>query len=284
MGHHYNPRHYLRGFCVPDSRDQIWMYDKITQKFSLAGVKSVAQEPGYYSDDDEQWLSETVEHSAHGVLTKLRETGQINPDGRESLALYIGAMIYRVPHRRRKAGELYPYVRDEVLNQVVEELKQRAEEQPELGERLTNALTRLDQAWAEDEGHPPDTVTAVIRSPRPGERITDAIRRMTWRFVWSEGPSWFLTSDNPAYFFEGFGLGNPEAELVFPISSRLALHGCWQGRLGETLFLTARQALVKELNRRVASGAERFVFCSTREEWVQTLAHKPRPLLSRLQW
>jgi hypothetical protein len=66
------------------------------------------------------------------------------------------------------------------------------------------------------------------RTPWPGREMTELIYYMAWRFCTTRGPSFFITSDNPAFIFECYGLRNDEAELVFPISSDLALHGCWQ--------------------------------------------------------
>ena len=45
-----------------------------------------------------------------------------------------------------------------------------------------------------------------------------------------------------------------------------------------------RPSLVKEANRRVVSGAERFLFYHERRDWIATLADKPHPFLSRIQY
>lgn len=75
---------------------------------------------------------------------------------------------------------------------------------------------------------PPDIVRKTIETPWPFESMLHAIHNMHWRVLRAQGPSLFLTSDNPAYFFEGFGLGHQEAELVLPLSTHLLLHCSWQ--------------------------------------------------------
>ena len=101
---------------------------------------------------------------------------------------------------------------------------------------------------------------------------------------WAPANAQFLTGDNPAFFFEGFGLGTPRAELTFPIASDLALFGCWQGHKADLIHIQARPVLVRELNRRVASGSERFVFFHSEQAWVSTVADKQDPHLSEIRW
>ena len=42
--------------------------------------------------------------------------------------------------------------------------------------------------------------------------------------------------------------------------------------------------MVKEINRRVATGAERFVFSADPVPWLRSVCDKPEPYLSRIQW
>jgi hypothetical protein len=60
MGHHYVPQKYLRGFAELGNDDAIWMYDKKLRKFTNPGIKSVAQEAGFYSEEVEQQLNELL--------------------------------------------------------------------------------------------------------------------------------------------------------------------------------------------------------------------------------
>ena len=87
------------------------------------------------------------------------------------------------------------------------------------------------------------------------------------------------------FFFNCYGLEGEEAELVFPISSDLALHGSWQpSKLNEKQLTKAPQQLVKEFNRRIANTANRFLFYRQKAEWIRTLAQKTDPYLSKIIW
>jgi hypothetical protein len=107
---------------------------------------------------------------------------------------------------------------------------------------------------------------------------------MTWRFVTTAGPSYFLTSDNPAFVFEALGLGRPGAELTFPISTTLALHGSWQ--FGPTdLVISTNQKTVKELNRRIARSATRFLYYHEKQDWVASISKQnDQSTLNRINW
>jgi len=111
------------------------------------------------------------------------------------------------------------------------------------------------------------------------DRITQS-----WRIVGSKGPSFFLTSDNPAYIFDGYGLGKQESELTFPLATDLALFGSWPGQQTSIIHIQSKQRLVREANDRIASGAERFVFYLREEEWIAKVSDNKKPYLSRIKW
>ena len=107
---------------------------------------------------------------------------------------------------------------------------------------------------------------------------------MVWRFLIADrGPTRFLTTDNPAFFFELYGLSRKESELSFPISSKVCLLCNWQAGKNAEGFVGVPEIYVKEMNRRNTSTAIRFIFYHKRADWLATLAHK-RLDLNRIQW
>jgi len=131
---------------------------------------------------------------------------------------------------------------------------------------------------------PPANVLEQVRSPWPSREVLELVAKKTWRLVFSEPSISFVTSDTPAVFFEGLGLGNPDSELTMPLSPTLALIADHKGAPAATTVVRARPSLVREVNRRVVADAERFVFARTPQSWVRSAAHKTRPYLSRIQW
>ena len=284
MGSHYLPQQYLRGFEVPSDPGTIWVYDKKLSRFKHLPIKVVAQEPGFYDQSTEKALSENIEGPANTVLAALRKEKSLDRNHRLKLALYISAMIMRVPRRRRKAREMVPSAIQSTVDRTrnaVESLARRKGTDRLQVQRMLNEIERVRKMF---QLEPPPNLVHQIRSPWPSEKMVRTVYDMVWRIVRAPANAQFLTGDNPAFFFEGFGLGTPRAELTFPIASDLALFGCWQGHKADLIHIQARPVLVRELNRRVASGSERFVFFHSEQAWVATVADKQDPHLSEIRW
>jgi len=273
MGHHYVPRKYLRGFCEPGSDSFLWMFDKQEETFKRMRVDVIAQARQFYTPEVESQLEEFVEGPANAVIDKLRQRTSIDSGDRARLPLYVATMLRRVPHSRQRAAGWLP----EVLADTVREMKDFISQAAAAGHiSPSTEAERLAQADAAEEKfkkNPPQNVVEQIRTPWPTEREVQVIFAMTWRFLSTAGPSYYLTSDNPAFFFEDRGLARAESELTFPISSTLALHANWElGGQGRTY--RANQQAVKELNRRTASSATRFLFYRERASWIASVAKK----------
>lgn len=284
MGHHYVPQEYLKGFEAGGEPGLIWMYDKVSREFRKVPIAAAAQATGFYNEDTERRLNEVVEGPAHAALARLRRHEQLLQGDREALAAYMAVMLMRVPAKRRRSMAMFPSVVDKVMADVSALVEGWAKD-PKTDQRLA-ARRRLEVEWARERflEEPPEEVLARVRSPWPSKRVLEAVYSMTWRVVVAPKDNPFLTSDNPAFFFESLGLGRPESELTFPLAPDLALLGSWQGQREALLLVQPRPRVAKEINRRVASGAERFVFCDERRDWVAALADKRHPFLSRIQW
>ena len=284
MGHHYVPQAYLRAFSEAGSDDMIWMYDRAKCTWSRAAIDKVAQEKGYYAPDVEDFLGEKIEKPANAVLAKLRAGALPSSDERLTLSLYLGTMIERVPRRRRKGLDLLPSAIDNTLAEFRASLAEacRGQGRDEADVMKHDALlTRLRQRML---ANPPQEVLGNLRTPWPSQEMVTLLALMSWRFVRATGQDKFLTSDNPAFFFEGLGLRKVDAEITFPLAPDLALFGSWQGQLSATMFVSARPQLVKEGVRRIISTAERFIFSVAEWDWVKTVAIKQHPYLSKVQW
>jgi hypothetical protein len=282
MGKHYVPQEYLRGFATPDDPEQIWMFDKVTKRWSRAAIHKVAQERDYFTPEVEARLTAEVESPANIALKKLRGDRVFSDADRRALAVYIAVMIKRVPRRRRKAIALIPGA----LESTVTELRKKvAETIPEDDPRRAHLFEEIDRAELNLRETTPPEVLRQITEPWISREMLAAIDRMVWRFIPRYGnASQFITSDNPAYYFEAYGVGTERSELTFPVSSALALIGNHQGTARSTIFVRVPKDWTKEVNRRVATDAERFVFSPNRASWIETLALRRDPYLSRIVW
>ena len=194
-------------------------------------------------------------------------------------------MLKRVPSRRRKAMEMYPDTLDETVSKVREQIIELSKTTSNVDSQLVvRRLSQIETMYEQFAQNPPSEVLEFIREPWPSEGMLDALYRMTWLVLISSGPQYFITTDNPAFFFEAYGLATPKAEFSFPLSSTHVLHGCWQPAKADLIFLKAQQHLVREMNRRLSSGVERLAFYYQSAPWLQTILAKKNPYLSAIQW
>ena len=245
MGKHYVPQQYLHQFATLSDEDEIWMFDKQSKEFKLLPIKSVAQAPDFYSADDEEMLAKVVERPAQKPLKEL-QTGQgLEEEDRRRVAVYLESMIKRVPRTRKMAR---------------------------------NHLKRTP----EFESLSPSEQKDIIRRQWSSEELINCLMSMTWRVIKTDSPSLFITGDNPVS--NPVGLKPLTGEFSFALSPHFALHGSQQGPQRGLLWINAIPSIVKEINRRVVAGSDRFVFCHQKATWVKKISRNPRPTLNQIQW
>lgn len=286
MGHHYVPQEYLKGFTDPSAPIVLWQFDKKNKEFTKGpvAIKKIAQQRSYYDDDTESLLNAQVEIPGNRVLRQLRDDNyELTDSDRVALSIYIATMMKRVPHSRRRGERIAPTVLTNVTNELREQIRSAQADGLIDNVMAASHLTETDRVESQFALEPPPNIIKQIESPWPSEFMIGLIYSMTWRFVHATGSNYFVTTDNPAFFFQCWGLGSDKSEIVFPVSHRLAIFGSRTPLNGNDQTIT-RQQFVKEANRRIISDATRFVYCHRNENWIGTVAAKKKPYLSRIQW
>lgn len=286
MGHHYVPQEYLRGFAAASSPKALWQYDKDVKSFSSkpASIKKIAQRRQFYDDATEADLNQLVEIPGNQVLRKLRGGDLLLSDQEKlNLSVYIATMMKRVPHSRVRGEAIAP----KALAKVADRLRARIRDEVATGlvspERAALALDETDRVETMFSEDVPAEVRKQIESPWPTERIVDAVYGMHWRFAQETDGQFFITTDNPAFFFSGRGLGRSNSELTFPVSRTLAIFGSWSPTRRKNLVIRSSQ-FVKEANRRLISDATRFVYSQFNRDWIAKVSSKKAPYLSEIRW
>ena len=284
MGHHFVPRHYLRFFEDPEHPGMAWVHPRCDDP-RLASIKAIAQSSGFYDPDTEIELNRLVEAPAKPALQALREGAVVSSADRHRVALYVATMLYRVPHNRKRGESLAPAALAETVTELRDELQALQSEPSVSPERIQAWFSELDAAQRKFAKGLPAEVQRLVRSPWPGPTITNIIRRMTWRVLIASPPEAFATSDNPAFFFESMGLGNPEAELILPLSPMHCLH-CSHSRAGDSglVHLPAEREVVHEFNRRTATGVTSILIANARLGWPRKMLAGRKPSLNRIRW
>src|SRR6266566_4273701 len=280
MGHHFVPQAYLRAFQVPDSPGMIWLYPR-NEVPRLASIKNVAQASDFYHADVEADLNALVEAPANPCLEKLRRGEFIDAEGKYRTSVYIATMLKRVPRSRERGQGLIPKALDETVARLRGQITELAAQRAVDPDRLQKWLRNLEAVEKKFRVEPPAAVFDALRIPWPSAEMVNVIRSMRWRVVPAEPPEMFITSDNPAFFFEAFGLATERAELCLPLSPTRCLHCCHQRIAGgDQAFMSFDRETVREMNRRIASAATSIVMAKEKQPWPTKLLLKQNPYLS----
>ena len=286
MGHHSVPQKYLRGFTGPSCPNGLWQFDKKTLSYSKqpVSIAKIAQQRSFYDADTERLLNERVECPGNRVLDKLRSGNlSLNDEDRIHLSVYIATMLKRVAYHRAKAAAMAPGALREVTYELREQIRAYAHAGKISTEIARKPLAETDAAEAKFSSEMPDNVRRQIRSPWPAEAMIKLVYGMHWRLVCADGEDYFLTTDNPAFFFECYGLGTENSEFTFPVSCSLAIFGSWTP-VAKGNGISRQTRFVKEANRRLISAALRFIYSRDKVDWIPEVAAKDPPYLSRIRW
>lgn len=282
MGHHFVPQRLLRNFAVPGEPNVVFMYDKKEICFRKVSIKRAAQEPKFYPDEVEADLARTVESPTNPIIAKLLRKEILTSDERAQLSVYVAVMITRVPRYRRKSAGRMPKVLQETVDDLKKHFAKLAADEKLPTEKLDRVLAEIDRNHVALARNPPSQIVEQIRTPWASERIVGGIYSMAWH-VFSASTETFITGDAPVHVFDGFGVGRHESEFAFPLSPHIALVGEHQTVPRTLRFHQATPRMIREINRRLVSHAERFVFCHIEHEWLSLVAQK-NLLPSRIAW
>jgi hypothetical protein len=280
MGEHYVPRYYLRGFSQ-DAGKMIWAYDKQQRRNFSTQISKVANERGMYGAEMESRLANEIEGPANPVLDKVRTRQSINEKEKAILARYIAVMLYRVPESRNLVKKRAPLTAQQFYRELDQQLSAIGHANPEKRDLIERRRVEIEEKLNEIAEDPPPEVWLggiITGEDRPTFR---AIRDMRWTFFTVDEAPAFLTSDNPVFFFRHLGIGNAESELTFPVSSEVTLLATWNPDIVEGYFPATTQ-FIKEMNRRTAHNATRFVYFPSNEVWILPFVTKGNFQLHKL--
>ena len=290
MGHHYVPRWLLRKFEDPSKPGFVWQHDKQKLTSVQASISQVAQERGYYDELTETRLNNEVERPGSKAIQSIIDGQSLDSQLLFDLIYYIAVMIRRVPFHRKWAAEI-------ARSNLPQSLEQSRANGYAHFQRLA-AQDGFDQIWIDARSaeidavieklriKPPVELFEQINNPFPSELMIKTLLQMTWRVLENDGPQLFLTTDNPVFFArdKGYALGGLEAEVNFPLSTRISLHGSYAFDRRNFFRLQVRQRTVRELNRRLISQASRFVFTHDRSPWIGKLLPLKDVAWMRIGW
>ena len=281
MGQHYIPQYYLKGFSDSPISSNIWVYEKGSKQIFKKPIKKVANENKRWPESVEAYLANKIETPAKPVLDKIRNRQPIMQGDKEVLSAYMVVMLKRVPRGKERTKANAPKALNKAFAIVENNILKRFGENPSLAGVRQHYLQELQSLKFEYENEFPLELWYNNLNPENTPRLRATLPAMTWVFLTSERKQPFLTNDNPVFFFEGLGIGRPESEVTFPISSTIALWATWRKNLVEG-YIAAKDADIIQINRRTASTATKYVYYSIQAPWVVALINKKNMKLHRL--
>ncbi len=281
MGQHYIPKYYLEGFTEFPTSSNIWVYEKGSNRIFKTAIKTIANENNRWPKSVEEYLADQIEAPANLVLDRIRNRQPISQIDMDTLSAYMVIMLQRVPKGLERTKTKAPEVLDKVFNDVKAEITRLISEHPSKEAILQKRLQELPSLKLKYENDFPIEVWYQNLKPDALPQIRTILPTMTWVFFTSDKKQPFLTNDNPFFFFEGFGIGRPESEITFPISSTITLWATWHKNVREG-YISAKDHVIREFNRRTASAATKYVYYSEEAQWVVNLINKKNLRLNRL--
>lgn len=288
--HHTVPRFYLKGFTDPADPERIYVFRQGEPPF-CTGVKGVAFINNYYTYEDnagntksiERDLADLIEGPTVPVLTKIRARQSITKQEKEILARYISVMLTRVPAHRKRAEAWLPEAVEKFRPQLPELLEELLAKSPPALQTREQLLDMGHDYLDKYKEEPPSYLAVGLVS----DKYAFVFAQMNWVFYTSTTQRGFVTSDNPVFFFEGFGLVGKNGpsdmvEVTFPISTHICLWASWRGTPGiaDLAYAPATEALVTEINSRTASAALRELYYPGNPRWIRGLVNKDRAMFT----
>jgi hypothetical protein len=233
-----------------------------------------------YPDELERFLEREIERPAMQGIEKITTRKPISTADREALAKYMAFLSRRVPRGRERIAEYTPKVADEVKAEIVDALMAFVEDDPTLQEFADLRRLQVEEIISRIKENPPKELWHQGLMSHGSPRIIDSLLSMNWHFIYTDCNQ-FMTCDNPLFFFESVGIEHKKSELTLPFSSGVAL---WATRRAgpEDQYIDAPIAMVKEINRRTAHNATRFVYSKTNESWMLPFVRKLKYKISTL--
>ena len=218
-----------------------------------------------------------IEQSALVPLDQLRERSDLDEGGRVAVGEYLSAMIARTERARLRMAD---YLSRDIAS---------AKGDPELTAKQWNvpvapmldSLVKIEERLHDD---PLRTTEPLLHQVLELPGVLDHIVEMHWEVLTAESSEQFLTCDNPVFVGQAIGLIPPDGEFLFPLASEVALVGSWQRPRRSLTFLPASSRFIKEFNRHVVSGAERWLYFREPADWIKKVVQNPSTRTGRKPW
>lgn len=290
---HVVPRFYLRHFTQPDG--ELWTHDCVTGTARRSTPEKTAYETNIYTPTGEDGARidliedtlATIESQAASVYPELLAFKPLDTIAKLDFAAFLATMFARSPAQLRQFAQIMGQM---ALWAGRHEMDRDFREKEALGE-----VSTVDRA-IQKILHSNDMYTmnvdrrAGLLAFQQAEGLMNLMSQMNWSYEISENQQ-LVTSDNPVFWVKGggspdlpgygFGLGNPDAVIPFPLSPGVILRLDWRCDGAWKKAKLERQR-AKLANRYQAKHKERLLFFRDSDQGLCSLAMKYRTPVNQI--
>lgn len=289
--HHKQPQFYLKGFAAKDSNypetPSIWIYKRGEILPKLKGIKNTAFAKDFYAfvEEDgsinfnkyEDMFMKDFESPANPVIEKIRLFKDIDNEEKVKLYNYVASMVMRGDYWKQ-IGEYAetvnePSVKSDIerdVSAIVSIAKKQGDKRFENKDELRNLFTDYIEKEKEKRKKGEYEKSLMVRFAK---RFRDEIlKKLEFKFFMSPKYMSFFTSDSPVCYTS---FNNPNAQLIFPISSRICLvvykqmyltNSNWQRKSNQFWQIDIKTAVgIRDF---VTRRAIKEIYYSQKAEWL----------------
>ena len=291
---HYLPQFYLKAFVSGHEPKVFWVYDKNEKVFrSQTPINTGIQRNFYNLENPDGSIDDTIEREVFSPLESaskpvidrlLMPHARLTEHDIEALAGFLAFMATRVPRSLRAAqefGEALAVKNARELGEHPDEIKRMLKALQEQGkidtEFTVQETQKILQSADKDFKFTMNEKPAMLMSLMMTEDVHRQLLEMNWCLCRAPSNSHFICSDSPLVCFvsdsdgkAGFGGGYslPSVEVAFPISPERCLY---LNRKRTQQYRAVGQDFVKEINKRTASAAQRFIIATHLTEQMKKM-------------
>jgi len=300
--HHLIPKFYLERFTAersqPTSRAVLWQYDRerdnpVIVQPNDATVRThfytITDRVGNRTDEFEKLLQKLEDESAPVIRRILSKEGKPQGKDAEVFAAFVASTFLRTAYFRERLNTcvetfLNDWIKDFASDENEFNAKYLAYESERQGKLDIPASELRQQMLTGKHQISANKSLSFWMFTSHVEKLAGLILQMRWAFLSSTTAQEFLTSDNPVVVLNPnhpvtpwhAGLAQKDAEVTLPLSSRMSFIATWSGPVG---FLLGPSSSVRNINKRTACAALRFVFSPFRGGFILEWFKKyPPPL------
>lgn len=289
---HYVPDFYLRMFTTGD--DRIFVYDKLNEAERSQSTRDTAVERDLYTavspegeliDDIETKLLQPIESAAAPILkTLVAREGTLAAGSAEIVGTFVALLSARVPRNidvAREMGRIWVIEYQKALVRNPERLKRLRDDYiSDTGDQSMLSFEEMEKYLSDPEKYFQISFSRRIALGMSLMNVfvkLEVLPNLHWCICRHHGRTPFVTSDCPVVAFAPIGNQqvifnaywySPELEVTLPLSPNVCLY---MRRRQQPFWRTVSESFVKDINRRTAFAAERFVYSSIRAKYLREL-------------